>query len=945
LCLVINKIDRLILELRLSPLEAYDRLEAIIAHVNMIVSSFQSENFLSEADAVLAHEISKAGQGADSGSCRDLVDGVSADNVLNEEGEEEDEEDMFSPIKGNVAFASAYDGWAFQIDQFAELYAAKLGCKPSVLRAAMWGDFTLNSKTKRITRIKRDQRAAGVKPLFVTMALEPLWKAYAACDASADHVALLTKIVQGLQLTRVSERMIQHGDARSALRSVLRRWLPLSEAVLGMATLHLPSPKTAAPLRANRLLSSHKTSSITNDQVINSAAIVANCSTSEEAETIVYVSKMVAIPAHALPRIPGEPGPPDPLEPRFLAFGRVFSGVLRSGQKMYILPPDYSYVTDPTALEHADHDSESPLLVDVGPLYLMMGRGLEKLDSVPAGNVLAIAGLDQAILKSATLSSTLMFRPLAPLSFQSAPIVRVAVEPVHPGDMGALEQGLHLLHRADPLVQVDVMENGEHVVAAAGEVHLETCIKDLQDRFAKVPLHVSAPLVAFRETVVDPEEEEDARGGTTRVVEVTTPGGNCCIRVRAIALSAPLTSVLDQSVDIFKSAFYSSRPAGTSDLHLSGIGQRLLDACRESTGEKKLLQNIWMLGPKRHGPNLLLSSASSSTESENFKSNHLCQSLWTVPSDCVIRIGGKKTDSNANIEALNALKVEDEGDAVALDEVLKEAAGDGSMIEMRVLDLLGGQPPPVSQELGLVDGNCFFSTQKNSQGRGNEGSDLVDYITHSVQSGISAGFQLATAAGPLCDEPMWGVAFQVEARISEQIPLLEDVYGPMSGQVTSAARQAFRRSLLEAGPRLAEAAFLCEISTSSEGLAPVYAVLGRRRGRVLREEMREGSDVFSIHAYLPAEASFGFANELRRRSSGAASASLMLSHWERLQVDPFFVPLTEEQREEFGEEGQGMGAPNLAKKLIDSVRRRKGLPVEQKVVESATRQRTRARKV
>lgn len=51
-----------------------------------------------------------------------------------------------------------------------------------------------------------------------------------------------------------------------------------------------------------------------------------------------------------------------------------------------------------------------------------------------------------------------------------------------------------------------------------------------------------------------------------------------------------------------------------------------------------------------------------------------------------------------------------------------------------------------------------------------------------------------------------------------------------------------------------------------------------------QEEMREGSDLFTVHAYLPAEASFGFADELRRRSSGAATASLMLSHWERLQV-------------------------------------------------------------
>lgn len=75
-----------------------------------------------------------------------------------------------------------------------------------------------------------------------------------------------------------------------------------------------------------------------------------------------------------------------------------------------------------------------------------------------------------------------------------------------------------------------------------------------------------------------------------------------------------------------------------------------------------------------------------------------------------------------------------------------------------------------------------------------------------------------------------------------------------------------------------------QVTTSSEGLSAVYAVLGRRRCRILREEMREGSDLFTVHAYLPAEASFGFADELRRRSSGAATASLLLSHWERLQV-------------------------------------------------------------
>ena len=49
--------------------------------------------------------------------------------------------------------------------------------------------------------------------------------------------------------------------------------------------------------------------------------------------------------------------------------------------------------------------------------------------------------------------------------------MRVAVEPARPGDMPALVEGLRLLHKADPMVQVAVQETGEHVLCAAGEQH------------------------------------------------------------------------------------------------------------------------------------------------------------------------------------------------------------------------------------------------------------------------------------------------------------------------------------------------------------------------------------------------------------------------------------------------------------------------------------------
>jgi len=198
---------------------------------------------------------------------------------------------------------------------------------------------------------------------------------------------------------------------------------------------------------------------------------------------------------------------------------------------------------------------------------------------------------------------------------------------------------------------------------------------------------------------------------------------------------------------------------------------------------------------------------------------------------------------------------------------------------------------------------------------------------------------------------MWGLAFVVEAYISPFMGQADESeshqqpeqYGIFTGQVITAVKDACRVAVLQKKPRLVEAMYFCELNTAPEYLGPMYAVLGRRRARVSKEVMQEGSPLFTVHAYVPISESFGFADELRRWTSGAASALLVLSHWEALPEDPFFVPKTEEEIEEFGD-GSSV-PPNIARKLIDAVRRRKGLPVEEKVVQHATKQRTLARKV
>lgn len=68
--------------------------------------------------------------------------------------------------------------------------------------------------------------------------------------------------------------------------------------------------------------------------------------------------------------------------------------------------------------------------------------------------------------------------------------------------MSRLVEGLRLLSQADPSVEVYVQDTGEHILATTGELHLERCMTDLRERFAKIEIEHSEPVVPFRETIV-----------------------------------------------------------------------------------------------------------------------------------------------------------------------------------------------------------------------------------------------------------------------------------------------------------------------------------------------------------------------------------------------------------------------------------------------------------
>lgn len=87
------------------------------------------------------------------------------------------------------------------------------------------------------------------------------------------------------------------------------------------------------------------------------------------------------------------------------------------------------------------------------------------------------------------------------MKFSVSPVVRVAVECKNPADLPKLVEGLKRLAKSDPMVQCGIEESGEHIIAGAGELHLEICLKDLEEDHAGIPLKKSDPVVSYRETV------------------------------------------------------------------------------------------------------------------------------------------------------------------------------------------------------------------------------------------------------------------------------------------------------------------------------------------------------------------------------------------------------------------------------------------------------------
>lgn len=187
--LVINKMDRLVSELKMSPHEAHSHLTRLLEQVNAVLGSFyqgeRMEEDLHWRERMEERANASTTAGNKTVSKKQADDAVSEASAASEqrsaaEFEERDDEDIyFAPEKNNVIFCSAVDGWAFTVRQFAGIYEKKLGMKRAVLEKVLWGDYYLDPKTKRVLGPKH-LKGRALKPMFVQLVLESIWAAYEA---------------------------------------------------------------------------------------------------------------------------------------------------------------------------------------------------------------------------------------------------------------------------------------------------------------------------------------------------------------------------------------------------------------------------------------------------------------------------------------------------------------------------------------------------------------------------------------------------------------------------------------------------------------------------------------------------------------------------------------------------------------------------------------------
>ncbi|XP_071803355.1 116 kDa U5 small nuclear ribonucleoprotein component-like isoform X2 [Asterias amurensis] len=413
----INKVDRLVLELKLPPADAYYKLRNIITEINGILSVFSDE-----AEPL-----------------------------------------MVSPLLGNVCFASSQYSVCFTLQSFAKIYADTYGgIEYQEFAKRLWGDIYFNPKTRKFTKkspVSTAQRS------FVEFILEPMYKLFAQVVGDVDSTLPGVLDELGIHLTKEEMKM----NIRPLLKLVCSKFFGDFTGLVDMCVKHIPSPVAVAKKKIEHLYTGPMDSDLADTMV--------ECD--PEGPLMLHTTKMYST----------EDGV------SFHAFGRVMSGTINANQEVRILGENYTI-----------EDEEDSRISLVGRLWISEARYKIEVNRVPAGNWVLIEGVDEPIVKTATITESrgldevYIFRPL---KFNTSSVIKIAVEPVNPSELPKMLDGLRKVNKSYPLITTKVEESGEHVVLGTGELYLDCVMHDLRKMYSEIDIKVADPVVAFCETVVE----------------------------------------------------------------------------------------------------------------------------------------------------------------------------------------------------------------------------------------------------------------------------------------------------------------------------------------------------------------------------------------------------------------------------------------------------------
>ncbi|KAH6656933.1 P-loop containing nucleoside triphosphate hydrolase protein [Truncatella angustata] len=499
LTLVVNKLDRLILELRLPPNDAYFKLKHVIEEVNTII-----------------------------------------ENTVPGSGETK----RLSPEKGNVLFACTDMGWCFTLQSFAKMYADSFpGVNTDEFAKRLWGDVYFNPTSRKFTR-KPAPGEARAKRSFVNFVMEPIYKVFSHSISQNPDELKETLATLGISLKPSQYKT----DARVILKLVCEQFFGPSTGFVDMIVQHVPSPVEGAQRKLERYYTGPLDTKV--------AEAMKTCD--QDGPLIVHVTKLFNA-------ADGK---------SFSSLGRVMSGIAKPGMQVRVLGEGYSI-----------DDEEDMVTATISAVSIAETRYSIPTDGIPAGNWALLGGIDNSIVKTATVVPPKLEDDedayiFSPITHFTESVLKVAVEPINPSELPKMLDGLRKINKSYPLITTKVEESGEHIILGTGELYMDSVLHDLRRIYADMEIKVSDPVTRFCETV----DEVSA----TKCYAITPNKKN-----KITMVAEPLDDGIAEDIE-------------TGRIQMRGGARKVAKFFEEKHGWDKLAaRSIWAFGPDEMGPNIL----------------------------------------------------------------------------------------------------------------------------------------------------------------------------------------------------------------------------------------------------------------------------------------------------------------------------------------------------